>query len=272
MKTILVIEDEVQTLNIFLRCLEFEGFRACGAKGGSEGIELARSCQPDLIVCDILMPDLDGYGVLSTLRRSPATAGIPFIFLTAKVTMVELRQGMELGADDYLTKPCTVEQFLAAIATRLQRQEDLRQFQQDIHRDSSHSHHSFATNQSISEFENPETCFPHCDNLENLETVFQFIEAHYQEPLKLEDVAKAAGYAPAYLTNLIQKETGRSVKQWIIERRMRQARQLLQSTTDSVCKVAELSGYPDPGYFSSQFRRIHGTSPLVWRKKVREKA
>jgi YesN/AraC family two-component response regulator len=268
MKTILVIEDEVQTLNIFLRCLEFEGFRAYGAKGGAEGIELARSCQPDLIVCDILMPDLDGYGVLSTLRRSPQTAGIPFIFLTAKVTMVDLRQGMELGADDYLTKPCTVEQFLAAIATRLQRHEDLRQFPQE---GQSNSPPNSVVNQSIAEFTNPETWFPQCNHLGNLETVFQFIEAHYQEPLKLEDVAKAAGYAPAYLTNLIQKETGRSIKQWIIERRMRQARQLLQNTTESVCKVAELSGYPDPGYFSSQFRRLHGISPLVWRKKVRGK-
>jgi DNA-binding response OmpR family regulator len=72
-----------------------------------------------------MMPDIDGYSVLSVLRKSRDTAAIPLIFLTAKVTMADLRRGMEFGADDYLTKPCTVEQFLAAINTRLKRQEQL---------------------------------------------------------------------------------------------------------------------------------------------------
>ena len=67
--------------------------------------------RPDLVVCDIMMPDMDGYEVLSSLRQNEVTASIPFIFLTAKVTMSDLRQGMTLGADDYLTKPCTVATF-----------------------------------------------------------------------------------------------------------------------------------------------------------------
>ncbi|MEM7649738.1 MAG: response regulator, partial [Cyanobacteria bacterium P01_A01_bin.70] len=125
MKTVLIIEDEAQTRSIFLKCLKFEGFQALGASTGGEGMAIARHHQPDLVVCDIMMPDIDGYAVLQTLRKSPRTAAIPLIFLTAKVTMADLRQGMTLGADDYLTKPCTVEQFLTAIATRLSRQEAL---------------------------------------------------------------------------------------------------------------------------------------------------
>lgn len=262
-KTILIIEDETQTRNVFLKCLEFEGFNALGARNGSEGIHLAQSGQPDLIICDILMPDLDGYSVLETLRRSPKTAAIPFIFLTAKVTMTDLRQGMQLGADDYLTKPCTVEQFLAAIATRLKRHEDLLKLHQK-------SGDSSANSLDRKELEtlNVDSFFPNCLHLEK---VFQFIEAYYQQPIKLDDVAREAGYSPAYLTNLVQKETGRTVKQWIIERRMLEARKLLKTTTESICKIAELSGYPDAGYFTSQFRRLHGISPLTWRKKSRIK-
>ncbi|MEO0984224.1 MAG: response regulator, partial [Cyanobacteria bacterium J06639_14] len=82
MRTVLVIEDESQTRNIFLRCLEFEGFQAFGASDGITGMALANKHHPDLIVCDIMMPDVDGYSVLSALRCSQATASIPLIFLT----------------------------------------------------------------------------------------------------------------------------------------------------------------------------------------------
>ena len=81
---------------------------------------------PDLIVCDIMMPDIDGYGVLSMLRQQLSTLAIPVIFLTAKVSMSDLRLGMNLGAEDYLTKPCNVERFLTAITTRLKRKEELQ--------------------------------------------------------------------------------------------------------------------------------------------------
>lgn len=260
MKTVLVIEDELQTRNIFLKCLAFEGFRAHGASNGSEGIRLAQQYQPDLVVCDIMMPDIDGYSVLSTLRRSQATAAIPLIFLTAKVTMADLRHGMELGADDYLTKPCTVEQFLSAIATRLKRHEEIQAAARSLK--SSDGNVSQPSDQASHPSE-AETIFPHCPKLA---TVFQFIECHYQEPINLSDVAQAIGYSPAYLTNLVQAETGLTVKRWIIERRMAQARQLLKSTNESVRLIAERSGYNDPGYFTRQFRKFHGISPHAWRQ------
>ncbi|MEO1387657.1 MAG: response regulator [Cyanobacteria bacterium J06634_6] len=249
-KKILVIEDETETRNIFLRCLAFEDFDAIGAQNGETGISMATQHRPDLVVCDIMMPDIDGYGVLSALRSQPTTRAIPFIFLTAKVTMAELREGMTLGADDYLTKPCTVEQFLEAIATRLDRQEALKH-------DYAQSHES-----QLPEASKSSTIFPNCPKLK---TVFDFIETHYQQPIHLSDVAKAAGYSPAYLTNLSQSYTGRTVKSWIIERRMAQARQLLKETAQSIKKVAETSGYADAGYFTRQFRQLHGMTPKRWR-------
>ncbi|MEM1308746.1 MAG: response regulator [Cyanobacteria bacterium P01_D01_bin.71] len=260
MKTVLVIEDEQQTRSVFLKCLTFEGFRVQGASNGSEGIRLAQKYLPDLVVCDIMMPDMDGYSVLSTLRVSQATAAIPLIFLTAKVTMADLRRGMELGADDYLTKPCTVEQFLSAIATRLKRHEEIRGTARAT---KSASFKSSAPSNSLSQASQADSIFPNCAKLAS---VFEFIERHYQEPINLSDVAQAAGYSPAYLTNLVQAETGLTIKRWIIERRMLQARQLLKTTTDSVRQIAECSGYADAGYFARQFRQFHGVSPQVWRQ------
>src|SRR5947208_2472208 len=105
MKKILLIEDDPAILRTTLDMLSVEGFDAVGADNGSVGLQRAREHLPDLIISDIMMPILDGYEVLAELRKEPKTAGIPVIFLTAKISRGDLRQGMEQGADDYLTKP-----------------------------------------------------------------------------------------------------------------------------------------------------------------------
>lgn len=122
MKKILVIEDQQAIRDNILELLEAENYEGIGAANGSVGIALAKEHIPDLILCDVMMPKIDGYGVLEALKYDPITAAIPFIFLTAKADKLHLRQGMELGADDYLTKPCTSEDLLKAIASRLQKQ------------------------------------------------------------------------------------------------------------------------------------------------------
>ncbi|WP_300522928.1 response regulator [Aminiphilus sp.] len=119
---ILLIEDEGELLANVGDLLELEGYTVLKAASGEEGIRLAKAALPDLIVCDILMPGVDGYGVLKTLRDSPATADIPFIFLTARARAADVRSGMERGADDYVTKPFSGETLLRAVAARLTRQ------------------------------------------------------------------------------------------------------------------------------------------------------
>lgn len=245
---VLVIEDEEETRELFLRCLAFENFDAVGAKDGEIGIELAIQQRPDLIVCDIMMPRVDGYGVLKALRKHEFLQSVPFIFLTAKVTMEELRRGMVLGADDYLTKPCTVEQFLGAIATRLQRSKEIKD--------------SLRRSSKMAKTPDFPSIFPDCPKLL---PVFQFIDSHYQQPINLSDVAQAAGYTPAYLTNLAQNHTGKTVKKWITERRMSAARQMLKTTAHSIKQIAEETGYTDAGYFTRQFRKLHGVTPKAWR-------
>lgn len=122
MTTILVIEDEQPIRDTLQDVLELEGFDVLSAVNGLVGVQLAKQFYPDLIVCDIMMPELDGYGVLEALRQDTGTAGIPFIFLSAKADRSSLRQGMNLGADDYLTKPFTPQELLEALSSRLNKQ------------------------------------------------------------------------------------------------------------------------------------------------------
>lgn len=123
MTRILVIEDEESVRENILEILDFEGFEVQGAADGREGVRLAGEFQPDLIICDIAMPEMDGYSVLLEVRQTPTIASVPFIFLTARTDRAFMRHGMELGADDYLTKPFSSAELLAAILARLERRE-----------------------------------------------------------------------------------------------------------------------------------------------------
>jgi signal transduction histidine kinase len=122
MKTILVIEDEPTIREIITEFLEDVDFKVISAENGARGLELAMTHSPDLILCDIMMPELDGYGVLTQLRSQPQMATVPFVFLSAKADKPDMRQGMELGADDYVTKPFTRAELLNAVTSRLEKQ------------------------------------------------------------------------------------------------------------------------------------------------------
>ena len=127
MKTILVIEDEPIIRSIIAEMLEEENFQVIAVEDGQAGIEAVEVHQPDLILCDIMMPKVDGYSVLSTIRQNIMTAAIPFIFLTAKTDRPDIRRGMLLGADDYLTKPFTIRELVETVKMRLERQATLTQ-------------------------------------------------------------------------------------------------------------------------------------------------
>jgi DNA-binding NarL/FixJ family response regulator len=121
MNRILVIEDQPQMRRNIAFILEMENFEVLTAENGRAGLQMAQELLPDLVICDVMMPELDGYGVIRELRSRPATATMPFIFLTAKGDKMDLRNGMNLGADDYLTKPVVREDLLEAVKVRLSR-------------------------------------------------------------------------------------------------------------------------------------------------------
>ena len=134
MKKILIIEDEPEMRRNITALLRFYNYEAIAAENGKKGVEAARRQKPDLILCDVMMPELDGHGVLQTLQEDSELALIPFIFLTAKGEKEDLRSGMNLGADDYLTKPVANADLVQAIEARLRRcqQQAEREFKPDF--------------------------------------------------------------------------------------------------------------------------------------------
>lgn len=122
-KKILVIEDDAKLRHQFAELLRLDGYEVVEARNGREGVERARRDAPDLVLCDITMPEMNGHRVLETLRAEPRTAHLPFVFLTGWSELEDVRTGMNLGADDYLTKPVVPDELSAAIRARLRRAE-----------------------------------------------------------------------------------------------------------------------------------------------------
>jgi DNA-binding NarL/FixJ family response regulator len=125
-KKILIIEDQAPMRRNIALMLQMEGYEAVTAENARLGLETARRESPDLILCDVMMPELDGYGVIQSLREDDAFAATPFIFLTAKSDRSDVRVGMNFGADDYLTKPVVRDDLLAAVSARLARAESVQ--------------------------------------------------------------------------------------------------------------------------------------------------
>lgn len=127
MKKILLIEDNDDIRNNTAEILELSNYEVITAKDGKRGVENALKCLPDLIICDIMMPVLDGYGVLHSIQHNDTLKHVPFIFLTAKTERTDLRKGMESGADDYITKPFSGTELLNAVDSRLKKIDAMKQ-------------------------------------------------------------------------------------------------------------------------------------------------
>lgn len=261
MKKILLIEDSTAIRNCFSKLLNERGFCTIVAENGLAGIDRAQEHLPDLIICDIVMPQLDGYGVLTTLRQDPVTTTIPFIFLTAKTTQNDVRKGMEMGADDYITKPCKVDELLRAIATQFQKYPVSQQSQ------------ATTPYPSTSKTSAAEVAPTHLDpssilpSLPQFSEIFDFIEANYHQSITLNDVAKAVGYSKGYLTEIVRSQTGCTINRWIVERRMAEVRALLLKSDRSMEEIAQEVGYQSLCHFFRQFRQHHGKTPQAWKKE-----
>jgi len=125
---VLIIEDNTDIRENIVEILELAGYTVFAAPNGKAGVDLAVKNLPDIILCDIMMPELDGYGVLYMINKNPELAAVPFIFLTAKAERVDFRKGMEMGADDYLTKPFDDMELLTAVESRLKKKEAQQAF------------------------------------------------------------------------------------------------------------------------------------------------
>jgi DNA-binding response OmpR family regulator len=176
MEKILVIEDQEDIRSIVVEMLTEENFDVLEAENGQVGIKLLQEEVPDLIICDIAMPKLNGYEVVTWSRENPETESVPFIFLTAKSAQVDIRQGIELGADDYLTKPFTRAELLGAITARFDKQKAFnRQAQKKITQYYNYINQS--TNHSL------------CDQLNQIMAVSKNLIDHY-DTMEREEILK----------------------------------------------------------------------------------
>ena len=261
MTKVLVIEPESKTRTELLDCLAIAGMETIDADNGNIGVEKTHECLPNVVLCNISVPGLNGYEVLKTLRQNPSTAIIPLILLTNKTHRTDIRKAMELGANDCLTKPFTSEEILGAVTAQIKKQSLLKQwFALEFQR---YSQSSSTSTDETDEFAHFSALFSPCPQLKK---IFDFIENHYHESISLRDVAKHAGFSAAYLTELVKKQTGETINRWIIRRRITAAKSLLLKTDQSVEQIAFQVGYRSLNHFFRQFREYYGTSPQAWRK------
>lgn len=177
METILVIEDQEDIRSIIVEMLTEENYNVLDAENGQVGIQLLQAEVPDLIICDIAMPKVDGYEVVTWSRENPETESIPFIFLTAKAAQVDIRQGIELGADDYLTKPFTRAELLGAITARFDKQKAVhRQVEKQMTQ-----HYNYV-------YQSPSSCL--CENLSQITSVSKRLLEDY-DLIEREEILKA---------------------------------------------------------------------------------
>ncbi len=258
MSKILVIEHEPLSRDIYIECFKAQGFDVIVAENGIIGVNKAQFELPDLIISEIIMPELDGYAVLKALRENPSTAIIPFIFHTAKASKDDIRLGMVMGADDYLIKPSSKEELLGAIAAQLKKKADMKKW----YAAGLHSIPKLPETE-INTPNVPQMIFP---SNPKLRKVFDFIEANYHKQITAKDVAQAVGYSSTYLSKLVRCQTGQTLQKWIIQYRMSAASSLLVKTSETVDQIAVLVGYQHPVHFFRQFRQYHKTTPQAWRK------
>jgi len=167
MRKILIIEDDVTVRENTAELLELSSYEVISASNGKLGVEKAIANLPDIVVCDIMMPEMDGYGVLKELSDRTDTAHIPFIFLSAKTEHKDIRKGMDLGADDYLTKPFEEEDLLSAIESRLAKVAILKSYQTEEPQITSpntsinnlHELRDYMGGQEVLEFKNGESIY-----------------------------------------------------------------------------------------------------------------
>jgi DNA-binding NarL/FixJ family response regulator len=124
MKKIVVVEDENRLRENIIEILQMEGYETFGATNGKEGFDIIEKNKPDIILCDVKMNDYDGYWLINELSKNEKLLNIPFIYISAKVDRIDVRNGMLLGADDYITKPFTRSELISAINMRLKRKDD----------------------------------------------------------------------------------------------------------------------------------------------------
>jgi AraC-like DNA-binding protein/CheY-like chemotaxis protein len=273
MTRILIIENEVKESSFLRKNLEAEVFDSFNSKESLVSIKQAgEPFANDCVIYEIKMPEVNACGFIRVLHQGSVTATIPFSSLNDQTSKLEQRKDINSTTDKYLNKSSELEKLLKKIC-------ELKELCLHTSQRSKQSilNQQWGATQSQQILEPPPTKTAQSidaklrfANDPLLSQVFQFIDHNYHLGITLCDVAPAVGYSGAYLTDLVRRQTGKTVNDWIIDRRMVAARKLLLETNQSANQVALAVGYQHEGHFFRQFRQHHGTTPQAWRKIQRQ--
>jgi len=243
-KTILVIDDD-QDVRMYIRGILAEDAIVIEAADGEQGIERARKVVPDLIVCDVMMPRLDGYGVCRALKEDLRTSHIPIILLTAKAATDDRVEGLETGADDYVVKPFEARELRARIRNLIALREKLRR--------------SFTIEQVLK----PRGGFPgRSSEYTFLQKATGIAQAHMgDESFSIEAFSNEIGLSRAQLHRKIVALTNLSARDFLRSLRLQRAHDLLCTNAGNVSEIAYQTGFRDPSHFARLFRRQYGVAP-----------
>lgn len=234
---ILIIEDEAAIRESLSDLLELSEFNCVSAVNGIEGIAAASKESPDLIICDVMMPQMNGFQVLEHLRNSEKNRLTPIIMLTAKVELESKLRGLELGADDYITKPFEFKILVLKIANLIQKHRELQ-----------------ANNYTNYNFESQEEVFKRKLNLildENIEN----------SNLTVEELASMMNMSPATFNRKLKAHLGTTPNQYSKEFKLNRAKEMIQLNFGSISEIAVKTGFHNQAYFSTLYKDYFGHSP-----------
>lgn len=240
MSSILVIEDDEAVRENLEELLKFKGFTVFAAADGKQGLDMALKRQPDLILSDIMMPELDGYTLLKAVRETPAISNTPVVLLTAKTMIDSKIMGLEYGADDYITKPFNAKELIA----RLHNLIDLRRkLKAKVFLESKQT-----------EIESTEDVF-----MRELITLISDRLDHVD--FGIEEAVDQLGMSKSTIQRRVKSITDKTFNQFLREFRLEQAKQMIEQNGGTISEIAYASGFNSVSYFSYSFKNYFGYSP-----------
>lgn len=240
MNSIAIIEDNAEIRQVLTDLLNINGYKTYTAIDGTDGLQLIKDAKPDLIISDIMMPNMDGYEMLQNLRTDPDLQHIPVIFLTARVLQSDMLKGLEFGANDYITKPFEFKELTLKIKNLLKLRQDTLNLA----------------------YSSPKKVHVESQDHRFLKEVNMAIEGRISDvDLHLTDLAEILEISTSSLQKKLKKIAGKSVSQYVREYRLKRSMDLIRLNFGSLSEISEKTGFRNLSYFSRSFKEYYGHSP-----------
>ncbi|KAB1064035.1 response regulator transcription factor [Salibacter halophilus] len=240
MSTILVIEDDSVVRENLEEILSFKGYNVISSENGQQGLAMAKKRNPDLIISDIMMPEMDGYDLVKTMREDYALQDIPVILLTAKTMTDSKIRGLEIGADDYITKPFESKELLARVNNLIERRKQIK---------------------ARALLESRQTTVESTDDIFMRNLLDFFLENIENSHFAIEDVVSEMGLSKSTIQRRVKNITDKTFNQLLREFRLEQAKQILEQKGGNISEVAYSVGFNSISYFSFSFKNYFGFPP-----------